>query len=243
MKALIDADTPIYSVAIVSEDDSLNYAIARLDKMIYSIIESSGATEATLFVSGDNNFRNTIYPEYKANRDSKIVPKYRKQLKQHLIKEWNAVVCDGYEADDGCGMNQTNDTIICGIDKDLWQIPGHHYSWPIIRKGEIVRKALHQEITEEQGMRNFFMQVLTGDTSDNIKGVYGIGKKKAFKILENVHTEKDMYDEVNYFYTSSLEHTEEVRVENEKRLLINLDLLWIWRELGVTYTKRKSNET
>lgn len=242
MKALIDSDTPIYSVAIVSENDSLNYAIARLDKMIYSIIESSGATEATLFVSGDNNFRNTIYPEYKANRDSKIVPKYRKQLKQHLIKEWNAVVCDGYEADDGCGMNQTNDTIICGIDKDLWQIPGHHYSWPIIRKGEIVRKALHQEITEEQGMRNFFIQVLTGDTTDNIMGVSGIGKKRALKILEHISTEIDMYNKVLDVYTQDCEFDEE-HLEEIQRLSINLDLLWIWRELGVTYTKRKSNET
>ena len=242
MKALIDADTPIYSVAIVSEDNSLNYAIARLDKMIYSIIESSGATEATLFVSGDNNFRNIIYPEYKANRDSKIVPKYRKQLKQHLIKEWDAVVCDGYEADDGCGMNQTNDTIICGIDKDLWQIPGHHYSWPIIRKGEIVRKALHQEITEEQGMRNFFIQVLTGDTSDNIKGVYGIGKKKAFKILEHISNEIDMYNKVLEVYTEDCA-SEEDDIDAIQRLSINLDLLWIWREPGVTYTKRKSNET
>lgn len=30
--------------------------------------------------------------------------------------------------------------------------------------------------------------MLTGDVSDNIKGIYGIGKKKASKLLENKST-------------------------------------------------------
>ena len=86
-------------------------------------------------------------------------------------------------------------------------------------------------------MRRFFTQALTGDTSDNIKGIKGIGPKKAEKLLAGLTTEEDLYDAVQFQYTSSL--MVEDPEEGEKRLKSNLDLLWIWRSLGITYSIRK----
>mgnify|MGYP000875818118 CR=1 FL=1 len=239
LTALIDADTPIFSTAIVSEDVDIAIAKARLDACISNIIRDSGCTDYKLFASGGNNFRKEIDPLYKANR-TQPTPKYREDLRQHLIKEWGAFECIGYEADDACGINQCSDgsTIICGIDKDLLQVPGLHYQWSIIRKGVIVRQAMYMEVSKEQGWRNLFTQALTGDTSDNIKGIYGIGAKKAEKLLIEYHTEEEMYLKVYDIYTEDCETGEDMETE-EQRLRNNLDLLYIWRELGITYSIRK----
>lgn len=232
--ALVDSDTPIYTSALVSEDVSEAIAKSRLDVAIGNILRDCGASEFKLFVSGGNNFRKEIDPSYKANRTLPD-PKHRETLRQHLIKEWGAYECVGYEADDLCGIEQRQDgsTIIVAIDKDLLQVPGLHYSWPIVRKGVVVREHRWLEIDEETGFRNFFTQTLTGDTSDNIKGIYGIGEKKAEKLLENCHTEEEMYKVVLSVYQ------EKEGSFSMEKLSINLDLLWIWRSLGVTYNIRK----
>lgn len=233
MLALIDADTPVFSTALVSEDINLALAKHRLDINILGIIKGSGADDARLFVSGEGNFRKEIDATYKANRTNKPSPKWREALSKHLVDLWGAVECHGYEADDGCGIHQRYDgsTIICGIDKDLLQIPGLHYQWPIVKKGKTVRQALYHDIDVETGWRNLFTQALVGDTSDNIKGVPGIGKEKAAKILEWYETREDMHEAVLVEYVS-------VGKDWQERFWTTMDLLYVWREIGVTYSIR-----
>jgi hypothetical protein len=84
------------------------------------------------------------------------------------------------EADDLLGINQTKDTIICTIDKDLRQVPGQHYNFV---KDEIFTVNL------QEGLLWFYTQMLTGDASDNISGIRGIGLKKAHTHL----TRKDLH--------------------------------------------------
>ena len=243
MLALIDSDTPVFATAIASEDVSESIAKSRLDLTIRNIVKGSGCTDYKLFVSGGNNFRYDIDPTYKANRTGSD-PKWREALRLHLIKEWNAYECVDFEADDMCGVEQKEDgsTCIVAIDKDLLQVPGLHYSWPITRKNTIVREGLFREISKEEGMRRFFTQALTGDTSDNIKGIYGIGAKKAEKLLADCRTEEEMYLKVYDVYTEDCEDDEGMEIETQ-RFQRNCDLLWIWRSLGITYsTRRELNE-
>lgn len=213
-----------------AENVEFAYARQRLDVRINNIISASGASHYKLFVSGEGNFRKEICPLYKANR-TQPSPKWREPLRKYLIEEWRAVECNGYEADDHCGISQASDgsTIICGIDKDLLQIPGKHYRWPIIRKGVEVRSGTFHDISEEQGWRNLFTQALTGDVSDNIKGLHRVGAVKAAVALSEATTEEDMYSICKEMYT-------EEEIERYHR---NLDLLYIWRELGITYTTRR----
>src|SRR5574339_356227 len=171
MLALVDSDTPIFGAALSAENETESWkATSRLDRTIENILQSTGCTDYKLFVSGKNNFRKQIYPLYKANR-IQPEPKWREICKQHLINKWGAIEAHGCEADDYCGIYQTRDTIICGIDKDLLQIPGNHFQWEIIRGGITVRPSSFIHITEVEGIKNFYKQVLTGDTSDNIIGI------------------------------------------------------------------------
>jgi len=81
----------------------------------------------------------------------------------------------------------------------------------------------HEEyyVTEEQGLRNFYTQMLTGDRTDNIIGLKGIGPKKAEKILVDCKTEEEMYATVVKSYLEA--------GLTEERVTENGNLLWLRR--------------
>jgi DNA polymerase-1 len=209
MKALIDADIVAYRVACtLQEDDAEDFVYARAEDLVDQILVNTEATEYRLFLTGKNNFRYSIYPEYKAHRPTEK-PFWLEKCRQYLIATFNAEVIDGQEADDALGIAQTEDTIICSIDKDLLMIPGRHYNFV---------KDEFQEVTNNSGMRHFYMQCLTGDRSDNIKGIEKIGPKKAEKILAGCVTEQEMFNAVREAYS------------NDEEFLMNGRVLWIRRK-------------
>ena len=217
MKALIDADIVAYRVACTLEDDDAeDFVYARAEDLIDNILVSTEATEYRLFLTGKNNFRYTIYPEYKAHRP-KEKPFWLEKCRQYLIATFNAEVVNGQEADDALGIAQTEDTIICSIDKDLLMIPGRHYNFV---------KDEFQEVTNDSGMRHFYMQCLTGDRSDNIKGIEQIGPKKAEKILVGCITEQELFNAVREAYS------------NDEEFLMNGRVLWIRRKENEDWKER-----
>jgi len=244
MRALLDGDIYAFRSAASAENDSLGLAIFRVEEMIDKTLAETGATEFSIFLSGDNNFRYQIYPEYKATRP-KIKPRFLKEVKDYLIEKYKAAVSDGCEADDLLGIEQCagnskhnpgdalikpegqratypGQTIICSLDKDLRMIPGMHYSFEIngvsslgkfwTRPMEIVN------VEAFEGLKRFYTQLLTGDSTDNIKGAAGIGKVKAAAILRDCTTEKELYEAVEANYSS------------EEELLMNGQCLWIFRK-------------
>jgi 5'-3' exonuclease len=223
--ALIDGDLIAYINAASAELEPLDVALARVDKHMHDILEATGAEQYKAFISGQHNFRYEVNPMYKANRVAPQ-PVHREACKDYLITEWKASVTDGYEADDALGINQTEDTIICSIDKDLRMIPGKHYSWPILRKGVVIREAKISSVTELEGFKAFFSSLFVGDTSDNIIGVRGIGAVKAKKMIDPLTSEKAMFNTARAAY------------DNDERFLMNADCLWIWREENGRYTDR-----
>lgn len=226
MKALIDADTPIFAAALSANDKELWVATSRLESMIYSIFKESKADEYVLFVSGSSNFRKELDISYKANR-TQDDPIHRKACREFLIQQMDAISAEHCEADDFCGIYQSEDTIICGIDKDLLQIPGKHFRWQITRGTKVVREAEFVEVSEIDGLRSFYRQMLTGDTSDNIKGVDKIGEVKSAKLINHLTNEKEMKDLVKDLYN------------DDDRFYNNANLLWIMRGFGETYTVRE----
>lgn len=201
-------------------------ATSRLDKIIEGIITRSGCTSYKLFVSGKDNFRYEIEPNYKANRRNLQQPKWRSACTDYLVDTYGAIKATGAEADDLCGIYQSDSSIICTIDKDLLQVPGKHFSWAISRKGNIVREEIFREVTQLEGLRTFYRQMLIGDTSDNIIGVSKIGPVKSSKIIDELTTEEDMIEVVKKLYN------------DDKRFEINANLLWILRSPGVMYSNR-----
>ena len=131
MRALIDGDIIVYRGAASAQEEEQWVAQARADKMIQEILEDTGATSYQVYLTGSNNFRREIAPSYKANRPDER-PAHWEAVRQFLVTQHKAIICDGYEADDEMGIQQDKETlttVICSIDKDLLQIPGRHYNF------------------------------------------------------------------------------------------------------------------
>lgn len=218
MIALIDGDLIAYPVAAscekrdregnlleVSDEET---SILRCDKAAQDILDGLEATHYKMFLSGKNNFRKRINSEYKANRKDKPQPIYLQLCRDFLIREWNAEISEGCEADDLLGINQAEETIICTFDKDLDMIPGLHYNW---------KTRNIYSVSEIEGLKFFYKQLLIGDKADNIFGVDGIGPVKAAKLIDPLEHEEDMLKVVKELY------------KDDKRLCINMECLWIWR--------------
>lgn len=188
MIALIDGDTVAYRCAASCEPtkqklerEPLEIAIQRADELCYRIMSDTDCGEFRLFISGSDNFREAIYPDYKANRKKTIKPEYLNQVREFLLTEWKAEITAGIEADDGIGIAAGKNTIICANDKDFRQIPGRHYNFV---------KAEFFDVNDYEAALAFWSSMLIGDASDNVKGVAGIGPVKAGRHLIGLNSEE-----------------------------------------------------
>jgi len=160
-----------------------------VDKMIHKIITNTHSHSHMTVLSGTDNFRYYVDPDYKANRKDSEKPKYFDQIREHLVKKHKAKIVNKMEADDAVGILATavdedvdKDYVIVSIDKDLDQIPGLHYNW---------KKDTHYTVTKAEAKEFIYTQLITGDATDNIKGLPKWGPAKAKKLLKGIEWETD----------------------------------------------------
>ncbi len=203
--------------------DPLSFAYHNLKRSIEAIVKNTNAYEYMIFYSGKENFRDKIatIQKYKGNRDPAAKPVYYSELRNYLRSEYGAIESVGQEADDEIGIMHTRltregkNSIICTKDKDLNMIPGEHYN---LTTGKITN------VNEEDATRWFYTQLLTGDPVDNVRGVRGVGPKKAEKVLEGCSDESSYVESVSKVYTESCGETW------KEQLIENARLLWIRQE-------------
>ena len=97
-------------------------------------------------------------------------------------------------------------------------IPGNHYNWELTRLGKVLRPETKYYISDTESYRRFYYQMLIGDTTDNIKGVVGIGKIKATELLSGIEDPNEMFNLVREAYG------------NDEEMEMNAKVLWIWRK-------------
>lgn len=217
MTALIDGDILLYRIGFSTQDEDENIAMSRMNEYIDNIVYGCECSTYNVYLTDSKgNFRNTIYPLYKANR-VQAKPKHYQFLKDYLLRYEKAILAEGQEADDALGIEQTkqgDNSIICSLDKDLNQIPGWHYNFV---------KMERYYVTEEEGRSFLYKQILMGDATDNIPGLPKVGPKKADKFLEGIVDENALKEKVIAVYKKYLPNlTEEEirgRVEETARLV------------------------
>lgn len=214
MHLLLDGDILVYRIGFASQDVEAGFAFARMNTFINEIRDDLGSDEHTVFLTSEDksNFRYAIYPEYKANRKAPK-PQWYKELRAHLIADHQAVVVSGREADDAMADTQDEESCICTIDKDLDQVPGEHYDFV---------KKVRYTVSPTRGLRFFYYQLLTGDRTDNIPGIEGIGPKKAEKYLAGVES-----DEQSLFRAVRGAYEEHYKKRGDELMLLNGRLLKI----------------
>ncbi|PPB55985.1 hypothetical protein [Campylobacter hyointestinalis] len=188
---IIDADSLIYRAATLNEEmfdfgeggsiTEVDYKSATecLKESLDDILKETNARDYKAYITGSNNFRYEILPSYKSNRKDIKKPELLNALSEFAMSELDFIKVDGMEADDACCIDMTKEKgcILCHIDKDLNQIAGTHYNW---------NKKEFYEVSEQEGLEFFYMQVLTGDPSDGYKGCHGVGKVKAYEAIKEL---------------------------------------------------------
>jgi DNA polymerase-1 len=147
---------------------------------------------------GGSDYRTRLLPSYKANRKEKQeggrVARERQQVKEFLsLANVFQVERPGVEADDLIAKywhDAEEDVVIVSEDKDFLQLAGHmptargRYTCEILRStGERWDEARVVEKTGALPKDIPSVMALTGDTSDNVIGVPGIGPVRAVQLL------------------------------------------------------------
>jgi hypothetical protein len=225
MIALIDADVVAYRIAFGCQDEPEKVAIAKVSEFLEELVFTyTDVEDCEGYLTGKQNYRFDIAKTapYKGTRVSEK-PKHLGIIREYMIDAWAFSVQEYQEADDAIGIRAytlgEDDYIICSIDKDLDNLRGKHYNFV---------KNQHYTITEEEAIKNFYRQVLTGDRVDNVPGLAGIGPKKADKIIKDCVTEAELFNAVLAAYDGDIDRMTEMA-----------QLLWIRRKEGELWTPPK----
>ncbi|YBV95658.1 DNA polymerase I [Phyllobacteriaceae bacterium JZ32] len=176
-------------------------AVSGFCNMLWKLLKDARNTDvgvvpthfAVIFDYSSKTFRNTIYPEYKANRSvppEDLIPQFG--LIRQATKAFNlpCIEKEGYEADDliatyaRLAVEAGGDVTIISSDKDLMQLVNHKVS---MYDGMKDKQISIPEVIEKWGVppeKMIDLQALTGDSTDNIPGIPGIGPKTAAQLLE-----------------------------------------------------------
>lgn len=190
MISLIDADSIVYIVAWNHKEGATELELQMsTDSVVTMILHNTLADEYLGVLSDAKNFRHRDYryTPYKGNRPPKEdwFKEFERIIKLRLADKWKFFMVTDLEADDMISIAAEQCQVlnlpytICSPDKDLRQIQGKHYDY---KKNEFV------EVKEDEAFFNLCMQLLCGDKSDNITGIYGLGEVKSKKLLLSMDT-------------------------------------------------------
>lgn len=227
---LFDGDVLVYRCAWSEQESDEDQAKLKLDELISNIIQEvdpyGTSKNRKFFLTGRGNFRYDIAKTavYKGNRKDTEKPKHLGTLREYLMLKYDALVTEGYEADDAIGIHANyygyENVVVVSIDKDFEQLPTTLFN---------PSKWEWKTVDKWTATKNFYKQILTGDRVDNIIGIYGIGPAKAEKLLAGCDSEKALYNACYDAYETFGSETTKAAGE---RVLENGRLLWIQRTLG-----------
>ena len=198
-------DTPVYQRFVLDPDAHFFHSAKNMIQSKCDEIEKKFRQEVIphVYIDGDGNFRNkiaTIKP-YKGQRSVHAKPLKYNDIRQYLLDHWNPTVCYDQETDDEIAIQQTliaeagDKSIIVSVDKDFLQVPGWHYN---PNKG-------FKNVGEREALERQYVQCLTGDSVDNIRGCFKVGPVAAKKIILGIKTETGMWGAVLTTYAKSVE--------------------------------------
>jgi DNA polymerase-1 len=195
--------------------------------MLLAVLQEEQPDYMAVTFDVGETFRHQWYAAYKATRDKAPEDMHQQveRIKQVIAAFGLPVLtAEGYEADDVLGTiarqaeAQEVETLIVTGDRDTFQL-----ITPLTRVMISGRRFADREIYDEGRVAERYggltpaqlvdMKGLTGDTSDNIPGVRGVGEKTAIKLLNQHGTLEKVYehlDQVSGRFRSKLEAGREV---------------------------------
>lgn len=172
---------------------------------------------AVVFDTAEPTFRHKEFPQYKATRQ-KMPEDMISQIDKikEIVAAFNIPLVElpGYEADDVIGTlakraeKEGVETFMVTSDKDYMQLVSR-----LTKMYKPGRSGSEVEVIDEQGVKEKFgvepdqvVEVLgfTGDTSDNVPGVKGVGEKTAIPLIQEFGSIENVLDNINKIPKPSL---------------------------------------
>lgn len=244
--SIIDGDSILYILGWLKkglDPDDYQQVIAAVDNYMESMITATqaefilgfmGSSQPTFrsLSDGIGNVLDIKMKDYKGNRGIVKPEWFLKSgylIRHRLVTKYGFSTVDFIEADDAVIISAEHykdqyDVTICSCDKDLRQYPGKHYDY---------QKEEPAYITVAEARYNFWTQMITGDSTDNVEGIPGMGPKGAEKAL------KDKLSSFHRNTVLTLYQTKFGEREGLMRFAMTFNHLYILRKPGYNFDLSK----
>lgn len=190
-----------------------------------------------VFDAARKNYRNDIYPAYKANRQEtppELIPQFSLIRQACEAFDIPYIEKEGYEADDLIATyahSQEGEVTIVSSDKDLMQLVGG-----AVRMLDPIKNRLIgiEEVKEKFGVppeQVVDVQALAGDSTDNVPGVPGIGIKTAAELIQTYGNLENLLEKAGEIKQPK---RREALLSNIKEAFISKELVKLKDDVPVT---------
>ncbi|HRW09410.1 MAG TPA: DNA polymerase I [Caldilineaceae bacterium] len=228
----------------------LTGAVYGFARKLLSIIKEYQPDEVAVAFDLGDTWRHSTFIDYKATRDA-MPDEMRTQMTriEELVRAFNIpiITYPDYEADDVLGTisrqaaEAGTDVLILTGDRDLFQLISERVQILYTPGGPNPKTTVYgppelqerYELTPDQFID---LKALTGDSSDNIPGVPGVGEKTAVKFLKEYETLDNLYAHIDEI---SGPKTRQNLIDAQPQVELNKKLVTIVRDLDVTYDPQR----
>lgn len=180
-------------------------AIYAYVQMLLKIIAEEKPTHIMVAFDKGKTFRHESYDDYKGGRnetpnDLKVQIPYAKQITRAMGITVEEI--ENYEADDIIGTYSKKiekEVLVVSSDRDLLQLISPNVKMKLLKMKDFIYYD-EKKFYEDYGIKPIEiidLKALMGDSSDNIKGVAGIGEKTALKLIKEYHTLDNLYNNID----------------------------------------------
>lgn len=221
-----------------TSENQPTWAVFGFFKALFDLLQNNTIKPDSIAVAFDvsrQTYRTEMFADYKANRES--MPDTLKSQIGLIIEGLHALnipifTKEGYEADDVIGTIATkakqkqHKTYILTGDRDSFQLVDREGFIKVIvpSKGELIEYDWYK-VFEKMGVYPYQItdyKGLSGDTSDNIPGIKGIGEKTACKLLGRFDKLEQIYENLDTVTEKAL----------HKKLVEGRDIAYLSKELA-----------
>ncbi|HIS89673.1 TPA: DNA polymerase I [Candidatus Avigastranaerophilus faecigallinarum] len=231
-----------------TSDNQPTWAVFGFFKALFDLLQNDSIKPDAIAVTFDvsrHTYRTEMFADYKANRES--MPDTLRSQIALIVEGLNALnipiyTKEGYEADDVIGTISTkakqkhHKTYILTGDRDSFQLVDRDGYIKVIMpsKGELIEYDWYK-VYEKMGVYPYQItdyKGLSGDTSDNIPGIKGIGEKTACKLLNRFDKLEQIYENIDNITEKALNKK---LVEGKDVAVLSKELATIQKDLDINF--------
>lgn len=234
--------------AMKTSDNQPTWAVFGFFKALFDLLQNTTVKPDAIAVAFDvsrHTYRTEMFADYKANRES--MPDTLRSQHALIIEGLQALnipiyTKEGYEADDVIGTislkakQKQHKTYILTGDRDSFQLVDREGYITVIMpsKGELTQFDWYK-VYDKMGVYPYQItdyKGLSGDTSDNIPGIKGIGEKTACKLLGRFDKLEQIYENLDTMTEKALKKK---LIEGKEIAFLSKELATIQRNLDIDY--------